>query len=326
MKGTPSRAGWPAWFKHFRSDDLDEVRAYVDRDVGPHFRIAHQPGPVGFDMHVAAGQTLTVGWNSVAVGKTIRGRTEHPVLHLESPPGTVFRLGRQVLKATVAGAATLTGAGCEFTRSSPAGQLFAIQLDGATLECEISARQGLVPGAWTWALARLRLDETQRQSLQADAWQFTQALAPDAPPTHAAFCASRIVASVAKAVVAQDAARPAGALSQQRLRSLEAWIDAHLDSPISLGKLCAQAGVGERCLQKAFETHRGMSPLRFVTERRLHASRRRLAEAGPAQSVTRVALDLGFDHLGRFAAQYRELFGELPSQTQRQRQDRSFCG
>ena len=202
-------------------------------------------------MHVAAGQTLTVGWNSVAVGKTIRGRTEHPVLHLESPPGTVFRLGRQVLKATVAGAATLTGAGCEFTRSSPAGQLFAIQLDGATLECEISARQGLVPGAWTWALARLRLDETQRQSLQADAWQFTQALAPDAPPTHAAFCASRIVASVAKAMVAQDAARPAGALSQQRLRSLEAWIDAHLDSPISLGKLCAQAGVGERCHRAA---------------------------------------------------------------------------
>ena len=152
VKGTPSRAGWPAWFKHFRSDDLDEVRAYVDRDVGPHFRIAHQPGPVGFDMHVAAGQTLTVGWNSVAVGKTIRGRTEHPVLHLDSPPGTVFRLGRQVLKPTVAGAATLTGAGCEFTRSSPAGQLFVIQMDSATLGCEISARQGgrRAPGHGRW--------------------------------------------------------------------------------------------------------------------------------------------------------------------------------
>jgi len=36
-----------------------------------------------------------------------------------------------------------------------------------------------------------------------------------------------------------------------------------------------------------------------------------------AAGVTKVALDCGFSHLGRFAAQYRAQFGELPSQTAR---------
>jgi AraC-like DNA-binding protein len=40
-----------------------------------------------------------------------------------------------------------------------------------------------------------------------------------------------------------------------------------------------------------------------------------------ARSVTEVALDHGFLHLGRFSEAYRKRFGELPSQTwRRQRQ------
>ena len=33
--------------------------------------------------------------------------------------------------------------------------------------------------------------------------------------------------------------------------------------------------------------------------------------------MTDVALDIGFEHLGRFAGHYRALFGELPSTTLR---------
>jgi len=311
-------AGWPAWGKRFRSDDLDEVRKYVDQDVGPHVRVTHQAGPVGFVMCSCPGPTVTVGWGSVGVGQTVRGRTDHPVLHVDPPAGTVYRLGRQVLNPTAAGSVTLLAAGCEFTRTSPAGPMRAIQLDGETLAAEIGARLGRASVAWSCRMERLRLNDVQRHDLLLDAQRYARALAPDAPPTQSAFSASRMVASVAQAVLADDAARPSGAMSQQRLRALEAWVDANLDVPISLGRLCAQAGVGERCLQKAFESQRGMSPLRFVTERRLHAARQRLLGKGAAPSVTRVAMDLGFDHLGRFALLYRQLFGESPSQTHRQ--------
>jgi AraC-like DNA-binding protein len=58
-----------------------------------------------------------------------------------------------------------------------------------------------------------------------------------------------------------------------------------------------------------------MPPMRFVTERRLAAAFHRLNHAAPDTSVTRVALELGFGHLGRFAQMYRQVIGESPSQT-----------
>jgi AraC-like DNA-binding protein len=49
---------------------------------------------------------------------------------------------------------------------------------------------------------------------------------------------------------------------------------------------------------------------------RFHATRQQLTVASPGQTtVTQVAYDNGFYHLGRFSADYRRLFGELPSKT-----------
>ena len=107
----------------------------------------------------------------------------------------------------------------------------------------------------------------------------------------------------------------AGALHGTPQARVEAWIETHLGEPITLGRLCEVAGVGARCLQKSFDARRGMSPLRFVTERRLVAAHRRLSQAHPLPSVKAVALDLGFHHLGRFAQSYRRLIGESRSET-----------
>jgi transcriptional regulator GlxA family with amidase domain len=104
-------------------------------------------------------------------------------------------------------------------------------------------------------------------------------------------------------------------MTEQRVRDLEGWIEAHLGDPITLGGLCRVAGVGARCLQRTFEYRRGVSPMRFVAERRLAATHRALLHALPGASVTRIALANGFDHVGRFAQLYREVLGELPSQT-----------
>jgi hypothetical protein len=65
------------------------------------------------------------------------------------------------------------------------------------------------------------------------------------------------------------------------------------------------------------ESRRGMSPMRYLTERRLAAGHARLLNAGAKDEVTAIATDLGFAHLGRFATAYRNAFGESPSQTLR---------
>jgi AraC-like DNA-binding protein len=40
-----------------------------------------------------------------------------------------------------------------------------------------------------------------------------------------------------------------------------------------------------------------------------------LEAATPAATVTEVATECGFFHLGRFSARYRQAFGEVPSST-----------
>jgi transcriptional regulator GlxA family with amidase domain len=55
--------------------------------------------------------------------------------------------------------------------------------------------------------------------------------------------------------------------------------------------------------------------MRYVTERRLTAARRRLDAPRAGDDVTRVAVACGFCHLGRFAGAYLRAFGERPSDT-----------
>ena len=104
---------------------------------------------------------------------------------------------------------------------------------------------------------------------------------------------------------------------------VEEWIDAHLADPITLGSLCAVAGIGDRYLESAFRAHRGETPLQFVTTRRLARVRRGLLESRPGNSVAQFAHEAGFVHLGRFSALYRSSYGESPSATLRRSLKRS---
>jgi len=113
------------------------------------------------------------------------------------------------------------------------------------------------------------------------------------------------------------------ALAVRRVRLVEEWVDAHAADPITLGRLCAVAGVGDRYLETAFRAQRGQTPMQFVAARRLARVRCRLLDAKPGDSVTRIAQDAGIVHLGRFAVRYRSVYRESPSTTLRRSLDRS---
>jgi AraC-like DNA-binding protein len=93
------------------------------------------------------------------------------------------------------------------------------------------------------------------------------------------------------------------------------YIQGHLDAPITLADLVAASGVPGRTLLKHFKDHRGTTPMRYLREARLGRAREALLRAEAAESVTQVAMAWGFQHLGRFAIDYRRRFGESPSET-----------
>ena len=90
------------------------------------------------------------------------------------------------------------------------------------------------------------------------------------------------------------------------------------EQPVYLVDICKAIGVSERTLRAACREQFGVSPTRYLWLRRMYLARRRLAEAVvTSTSVTEVAMANGFWELGRFAAEYRSLFGETPSMTLR---------
>jgi AraC-like DNA-binding protein len=285
----------PPAASRFRSDDLDEVRAFVRGSEGEHSRVAHRSAALGFELAVLSGSAVSLYWGRVAVAKTVRGALRAPVIHLAMPEGTRYRFGR---REHVAGprTATLVPAQWEYTRSSSAGSPFAIMVHDTRLSAEIAARRPDRRGVVVLQSRALELDDAAcTRLIDATTAVADSAAARGVPSPHDE---ARLVAMIADLLLAGTVFEHAPAVTASRLAAVEAWIDAHLEEPITVGRLCQVAGVGERALQKAFESRRGLSPMRFVVERRLAAARRSLETAGPTGTVTDVAMRLGF-HTGR---------------------------
>lgn len=100
------------------------------------------------------------------------------------------------------------------------------------------------------------------------------------------------------------------------------FVGDNLHEPVSVAELSRLMGVSERTLRAAFQDVIGVSPKRYAIARRLQAAHDALSQAAPgATTVTDIAMTFGFFELGRFAGRYRNVFGEVPSQTLRHAAD-----
>ena len=93
------------------------------------------------------------------------------------------------------------------------------------------------------------------------------------------------------------------------------YLESHKDRPIRITELCNAVGASRRTLQYSFESIVGVSPIQYLRATRLNGARRSLLIASAETTVADVAADWGFLHLSQFTKDYRELFGERPSET-----------
>lgn len=109
----------------------------------------------------------------------------------------------------------------------------------------------------------------------------------------------------------------AGFIAPGHVRRVERYIEENADQDLSITDLVQVSGVSARALFENFRRFRSTSPmaqLRLVRLRRVHQA---LITASPHESVSEIAVRWGFHELGRFAMQYRNVFGESPSITLR---------
>jgi AraC family transcriptional regulator, ethanolamine operon transcriptional activator len=94
-------------------------------------------------------------------------------------------------------------------------------------------------------------------------------------------------------------------------------IDAMSNTPLYTEDLCAATGASERTLRNVFKTYLGISPHQYLMGHRLRSIHAALKRAPPGETVTGVCSRFGVWDFGRFAKQYRDYFGVLPSQSLR---------
>ncbi|UXM92511.1 AraC family transcriptional regulator [Paenarthrobacter sp. JL.01a] len=102
-----------------------------------------------------------------------------------------------------------------------------------------------------------------------------------------------------------------GPVRPRTVRRVMDAIRENPSTPYTLGDLSLIAGISARQLQNSFNDHLGVSPLTYLRNARLDLARELILTS--RLPVSDIAMQCGFNHLGKFAKYYRERFGETPS-------------
>lgn len=106
---------------------------------------------------------------------------------------------------------------------------------------------------------------------------------------------------------------------EKRLRHLRLardYLVEHQTHPVQITELSSEIGLTRRGVESLFRDTMGVGPITLLRHQRLHGARRALGAApNKLGKVKETALEWGFWHMGHFAKEYREFFGESPSET-----------
>lgn len=102
---------------------------------------------------------------------------------------------------------------------------------------------------------------------------------------------------------------PAGG-EPARVLAVARHLDGAYDEPLTLGDMAAMAGMSRFHFVRSFRSVVGESPHQYLIAARLRAAADRLLDT--RESVTTIALAVGFNDLSHFNATFRRAFGASP--------------
>lgn len=140
------------------------------------------------------------------------------------------------------------------------------------------------------------------------------------PPPQGAGFGRQIVGSVLDCLPERDGQIIAACKHWRIVSQIRELVQDSPLCPRTVAELALSLGVSRRTLQNACRDLLDVSPVQYLRALRLCEARRAMTGA---ISVTDVAMQYGFWHLGYFARDYKAMFGEAPSHTLRRRAGRS---
>ena len=103
-----------------------------------------------------------------------------------------------------------------------------------------------------------------------------------------------------------------------RLQAVLTHMETHADQPLTPGELARVGCMSVRSLHATFRHELGLSPMAHLRRIRLDHVHADLLRTGQSEvRISDIAMRWGFFHPSRFARQYQQRFGELPSDTVR---------
>lgn len=313
-------------FNVFKSSDIAESEAVLSRTLCPHVLMAPSGGAVETIQNIARLQQSDLVYVRYGIPvRVAKASIEDYYLFIVPHNGrsVVYVEGQEIPGAP--------GSGCLIS----AGHTFRIDSDGAA-------------SSLVWRVKRRALEDCARLVMGQDFHNpisFTPAMRLDQGAAsgigrtlnfmvselgrgdnifEAGYALERLEQSLMHAIIALQpsninhaAASGRASIAPRCVRRVEEYVNANAGEPITLSDLVGVSGVCGRTLFRNFRLFRNVSPMEYLRQTRIRLVRQSLLQSSGAEPVTSILTKWGITQFGRFAADYRKHYGELPSETLR---------
>lgn len=305
--------------------DFERAQAYIDRVFTPHRLSLHGTSTLGFDLRYAESPVTTVGYMTYGVPVTVDVPPPGDCYHLILPIRGVCGVAQRRERAEAAagqGAALLSPdepVSVEWDADSVA---YVVKVPRVSMETHLARLTGQNGARAVRFPLAADLRTGGGEALAATvSFLLTELTRPGGITTmplareQLEYAVLTQLLMVIPHSCSEFLSRDGWPASRRRVQKVVDLIHEHPDQPLTTAHLAAAAGVTERALQLAFQKQIGTSPAAYVRGVRLDRVHADLCSGAEGATVTEVAVRWGFLHPSRFAQQYRQRFGVLPSAT-----------
>jgi len=110
-------------------------------------------------------------------------------------------------------------------------------------------------------------------------------------------------------------------ISNQDLFHATNFLRYFRDEEFNMNRITKQIGINDRTLRYKFLNSLNVSPKKFHISLRLHEVMKALKKGNDKTVISDIANMWGFWHMGQFAKDYKQFYGELPSETLKKRDE-----